>query len=108
MTGTSSTRPISKNIGSPISAPTAAIVHGSIRRARPVHERVHDLVGAAAVEQELAEHRAETHQQADAGHRRPEAGAEADDDVVEVLPGDHADGERTDEQRDDRMDLEGR
>ena len=30
MTGISSTRPISKNIGSPISAPTSAIAHGSV------------------------------------------------------------------------------
>ena len=31
ITGISSTRPISKNIGSPMSAPTSAIVHGSVR-----------------------------------------------------------------------------
>ncbi len=31
MTGISSTRPISKNIGSPMSAPTRAIAHGSMR-----------------------------------------------------------------------------
>ena len=31
MTGISSTRPISKNIGRPMIAPTSAIAHGSIR-----------------------------------------------------------------------------
>lgn len=31
ITGISSTRPISKNIGSPMSAPTSAIAHGSVR-----------------------------------------------------------------------------
>ena len=48
-----------------------AIVHGSVRGAGPADDRVHDLVGAAGVGEQLAEHRAERDQRADAGRGVP-------------------------------------
>ena len=71
-------------------------------------DRVDDLVGTAGVGEQLGEHRAERDQRADARGRRTEAGGEAGDDVVDVLPGDDADGEAAEDQRQERVHLEPR
>ena len=69
------------------------------------HDGVDDLVGTARVGEQLGEHRAEGDQGADARGRRTEAGGEAGDDVVDVLPGDDADGQAAEDQRQERVHL---
>ena len=73
MTGISSTRPTSKNIGNPISAPTSAIVQGSAARAGAADQGVDDPVGAAGVGEQFAVHGAQRNQDADAGDGVAEA-----------------------------------
>jgi hypothetical protein len=80
ITGISSTRPISKNIGSPMSPPRQRAC------GRASDDGVDDLVGAAGVGEQLAEHRAEGDQRADAGCGRAEPVAEAGDRGVEGHP----------------------
>ena len=109
MTGISRTRPISKNIGRPMIAPIAAIDHGSIRGLDLLDDRVDDLVGTAGVGQQLAEHRAESDQDADALDGVADAGAEAADDVEHVAPGDRADRAASPRiRREERVQLEER
>ena len=104
MTGISRTRPISKNIGRPMIAPTSAIAQGSVRVLDAADDGVDDLVGAAGVGEQLAEHRAERDQDADAGGGVAEALGEAGDGRRSIgTPGDDADGQRAEDQREERV-----
>ena len=71
-TGTRSTTPISKNSGSPMRAADAGHRPGQGARADAADDRVDDLVGAAGVGQQPADHRAERDEQPDARHGRAE------------------------------------
>ena len=106
MIGISSTRPISKNIGSPISAPTSAIAQGRVRVLDAADDGVGDLVAAAGVGEQLAEHRAQRDQGADAGGGVAEALEVAGDGRRDGQPGDAGDHERADGQREERVHLE--
>jgi len=55
MTGIRRTRPISKNIGRPMIAPTKAIAHGNIRGDACPTMVFDDLVGATGIGKEFGE-----------------------------------------------------
>lgn len=104
-TGISSTMPISKKSGSPTIAAISTIAHGIPRRLRLREDGVDDLVGAAGVREELAEYGAERDQDTHARGGGTEARGETGDDLVERSTRDRSQDERSDGQRQERVEL---
>ena len=105
ITGSSSTRPISKNIGMPMMMATSAIAHGTSRVGRPRQQLVDHPVRAAGVGQQLAQHRAERDEQPDLLQRGADAGLEVGDDLRQRDAGGQPDERRADDQREERVHL---
>ena len=120
MTGSSSTSPISKNIGSPTITATSAIAHGTSRGPARGDQGVDDPVGAAGLGEQLAQHRAERDEQADLHQRGADAVLEVRDHVRAADAGGEAGAApsratargtgagRTGDQHDDQRDAERR